>query len=210
MRKLSRLLDAESLEAIHVDLMSHWKDPGEILLEHSPSSFPPGTHGSGGGVEEMMLRDLIGYLPDDILTKVDRASMDRSLEVRVPLLDHRVVEFSLSLPLEMKIRNGETKWILRELLHRHVPRSLMDRPKMGFAVPVGRWLRGPLRDWAEALLDERVLSRGGIFRARPVREKWEDHLSGRRNCEQEIWDILMFQAWYERWHLDRGQARTDS
>jgi asparagine synthase (glutamine-hydrolysing) len=146
---------------------------------------------------KMMFLDLIGYLPGDILTKVDRASMAVSLELRVPYLDHRVVEFAWRLPLDFKIKNGVGKRPLRRLLHRHVPRELVDRPKAGFGAPIVDWLRGPLREWAEELLDEGRLRREGFIEPGPVRKKWRQHLSGRRNWQYHLWDVLMFQAWYE-------------
>lgn len=149
-------------------------------------------------VERMMAIDMVSYLPDDILVKVDRAAMGASLETRLPFLDHKIIEFAWSLPLSYKLRDGQTKWPLRQLLYRYVPRELIDRPKMGFGIPLHDWLRGPLKDWAEALLDSERLIREGYFYSEPIRQMWAEHLSSKRNWANQLWGILMFQAWLER------------
>jgi asparagine synthase (glutamine-hydrolysing) len=149
--------------------------------------------------EAMMLADTVNYLPDDILVKIDRAAMGVSLETRAPFLDHRLFEFLWSLPLEYRIGPRGGKQILRDILDRYVPRNLVERPKSGFALPIHDWLRGPLRDWSESLLDEARLRREGYFDSGRVRQAWSEHLSGRRNRQYELWSILMFQSWQEVW-----------
>ncbi|MFH1523485.1 MAG: asparagine synthase (glutamine-hydrolyzing) [Chloroflexota bacterium] len=201
-RKIAELLAADSPEAVYLDLVSHWKDPASVVrgaAEHatlltgreSRACLPNYT-------TWMMYMDLVTYLPDDILAKVDRASMGVSLEARVPFLDdRRVVEFAWRLPLGMKIRNGQGKWILRQVLYQYVPREMVERPKKGFGVPIDAWLRGPLREWGESLLDDRRLKQEGFFNSEPIRQKWQEHLSGKFNWQYYLWDILMFQAWFE-------------
>ena len=145
------------------------------------------------------LHDLAIYIADDILVKVDRASMAASLEARAPLLDHRIVEFAFGLPYRSKHREGVGKWLLRELLYRHVPRTLVDRPKQGFAVPVGAWLKGPLRDWAESLLSVESLNRHGVLDPKVIRARWAEHINGTHDWERLLWNVAMLQAWLQRW-----------
>ena len=202
LHKLAAVLCAENDSDLYRRLVTHW-EPAQIMLseveqqgmlwdDQVEREFP-------GLLERMQFLDLVTYLPDDILTKVDRASMAVALEARVPLLDHRVVEFAWRIPRRTLMRDGISKWPLRQVLYRHVPRGLVERPKTGFGVPLGEWLRGPLRNWAEDLLSEKRLREGGLFSVAAVREAWREHLSGRDNWKYLIWDVLMFEAWRERW-----------
>jgi len=197
----SNLLNPESAEDLYKELISCWNDPaGAVLGSREPPTLLSERHHwktTPSFIERMMFLDLITYMPDDILTKVDRASMGVSLEVRIPFLDHRVVEFAWRLPLQMKIKNGEGKWLLKQILYKYVPKQMMERPKMGFGVPLSSWLRGPLKDWAENLLNEKRLQREGFFDPRLIREKWSEHLSGKRNWQPFLWNVLMFQAWLQ-------------
>ena len=199
--KLAEVLAHRDGHAFYRALVSHAKNPASLVRggqEPDTVLSRPGTLPSLSGMRErMMLLDMLTYLPDDILTKVDRASMAASLEARVPLLDHRLVEFAWRVPTSLKYRDGQSKWLLRQVLYRHVPRDLMERPKMGFGVPIEHWLRGPLRDWGEALLDEKRLHEEGIFDPLPIRRMWCEHLGGERRRHYHLWDVLMFQAWRE-------------
>ncbi|TPG20634.1 asparagine synthase (glutamine-hydrolyzing) [Variovorax guangxiensis] len=200
LHKGAALLSARQVDELYLKLVSHWEPDGLVLSSHEPFTALRGAPPTLAGLNElerMMALDAITYLPGDILTKVDRAAMGVSLEGRVPFLDHRVVEFAWRVPQAMKLRAGMGKWILRQVLYRHVPRSLIERPKMGFGVPIGSWLRGPLRDWAEDLLDECRLKNEGYFNPIPIRKKWTEHLSGQRNWEQQLWCVLMFQGWLD-------------
>jgi asparagine synthase (glutamine-hydrolysing) len=197
--KLAAVLKLDDEAAMYRHLVSHW-DSAVLMPGAAEANGPPWNDALDGGfTERMQLADILTYLPDDILTKVDRASMAVALEARVPLLDHRVVEFSWRLPGDAKLRNGTTKWLLRQVLYRHVPQGLIDRPKMGFGIPIGEWLRGPLRDWAEGLLSEQRLREAGLLDVRQVRRCWQEHLSGRHNRQYQLWNVLMLEAWRERW-----------
>jgi asparagine synthase (glutamine-hydrolysing) len=199
--KLADVLGANSREAIYYMLLSHWDSSEEIVLGSNelPTIFTKfkSPEGLTEFEHQMMYFDTLSYLSDDILVKVDRAAMSVSLETRIPFLDHRVIEFAWRLPLDLKIRNGQGKWILRQVLYNYIPKDLVDRPKTGFGVPLDSWLRGPLREWAEALLSEDRLKREGFFNPNPIRYKWMEHLSGQRNWQYHLWDILMFQMWLE-------------
>jgi len=201
LRKLADLLDSQSpVQAYHRSL-SYWHQPEAVAIHSSEPATAlvnPAMWADLPSVYSLfMYLDLVTYLPDDILVKVDRASMAVALEARVPLLDHRVVELSWRLPFDLKVRNGERKWILRRVLDRYVPRSLIERRKMGFGVPVFDWLRGPLRPWADALLDERRLTSEGYLNPAPIRTAWRQHLEQGMNQGARLWNVLMFQAWLE-------------
>ena len=197
--RLAEVLTARSPEAVYLGFVSHWQSPAKLVygageppsVLTQPEAWPPVDDFR----HRLMALDTVSYLPDDILVKVDRAAMEVSLETRVPLLDHRVVEFSWTLPLDLKIRGGQGKWLLRQVLYRHVPQELVERPKKGFGVPIDHWLRGPLRDWAEDLLDEHRMREAGYLNPQPVRRMWAEHLSGQRDWQFHLWDVLIWEAW---------------
>jgi asparagine synthase (glutamine-hydrolysing) len=203
LHKLAGLLTASGPSEMYLRIVSQWPFPNMLVM----SGQEPKTPFSDRAIERvipdfterMMFLDLVTYLPDDILVKVDRASMGVGLEARNPLLDHRVVEWAWRLPLSLKRRGGLSKWLLRRVLYRYVPPELVERPKAGFGVPIDSWLRGPLRQWAEELLDESKLKREGYLCPGPVRKAWRDHLKGHKNEQHRLWTILMFQAWKEAW-----------
>ena len=200
--KLAGVLALLSPEQLYDRLVSHWENPAALVKGSGPESCAVSLQSEFildlEFPERMMLIDSLTYLPDDILVKVDRSAMSVSLETRVPFLDHSIAEFAWRLPMSMKINGTDGKRILRKVLYRYVPQALMERPKMGFGVPIEHWLRGALRDWAETLLDEARLTREGFFEPRLIRERWTEHLSGRRNWHYYLWDVLMFQAWHEK------------
>lgn len=200
--KVAGILTDPDGDAIYRRIISHWepsevapgaREPRGLVWDSSVQADFPSS------LDRMQFLDLVTYLPDDILAKVDRASMAVALEARVPLLDHRVIELAWQLPQSLKMRGGVTKWVLRQILYRHVPRELIERPKMGFGVPLGEWLRGPLREWASSLIYSKRLDDGGLLDTQLVRQHWKEHLEGRRNWQYLLWDVLMLEAWRERW-----------
>jgi asparagine synthase (glutamine-hydrolysing) len=197
---------SKGMSDLYLSLLSEWQDPGDLVISDGvkllgqPDTLmqdPLPTLGLNDQALEMMYRDSMMYLTDDILCKVDRAAMACSLETRVPFLDHRVVELAWQLPLKMKIRNNQGKWALRQVLYKHVPRELIERPKAGFAIPIGQWLRGPLREWGNSLLDEQRLKQEGYLKPAPILQAWKEHLTGRIDHTPKLWAVLMFQSWLE-------------
>lgn len=211
LHKAARVMALSSPAEAYTSLVSHWEPPEALVIGADGTDDAPGrgaSFASADPVRQMMLLDTLGYLPDDILVKVDRASMAVSLESRIPLLDHRLVEFAWRLPVSMLRHGGQSKWPLRRILYRRVPRELIERPKSGFAVPLAAWLRGPLRDWAEGLLSETRLRREGFLRPEPVRVAWDGLLAGRTPTQERIWNVLMFQAWHEAQRAAQGGSTT--
>ena len=205
-RMADRMRHVKSMDELYRSLVSEWADPADLVLGENgePVIEPKSLLDLPLPLPDMlqplpmMYQDSMTYLADDILCKVDRAAMACSLETRVPFLDHRVVELAWQLPLNMKVRGNTGKWALRQLLYKHVPKELIERPKAGFAIPIGQWLRGPLRDWAESLINEQRLISEGYLRPAPISKVWAEHLSGRRDHTAKIWSVLMFQAWLEK------------
>ncbi len=207
--KTGRVLAARDPEEAYLSLVSYWEGAESMVIGAGPTvsmaSRPSEWPALDGITEQMLWLDLVSYLPDDILTKLDRAAMATSLETRVPFLDRAVFDLTWRLPMQAKLREGTTKWILRQVLARHVPPELFERPKMGFGFPIGSMLRGPLRAWAEELLGERRLRLQGLLDPEPIRRAWQQHLQGRRDLALELWDVLALQAWLERWLPGIGQ-----
>lgn len=199
--KLAEVLPARSREDFYLLLSSHWRQPGAVVrgaaepptILSSPDAWPI----TDSFTQWMMAVDAQQYMVDDCLVKVERAAAANDLQVRVPMLDHRVVEFAWRLPLSLKIRDGKGKWVLREVLYRYVPKELIERPKKGFSIPLASWLRGPLRDWAESLLDEARLQQEGYFNPKPIRRAWQQHLTAGKDNSSRLWSVLMFQAWLD-------------
>ena len=210
--ELTEFFNCRTTDDLYKRFISHWtkpqelvaiaKEPATVIGDRSLSTEIPDF------VDRMMFLDLVTYLPDDILTKVDRASMAVSLEARVPMLDHRIIEFSKKLPLNLKIKREKSKWLLRKILYKYIPEKLIDRPKMGFAIPIDTWLSGPLRDWAEDLLSKDGMRKEGILDPEPIHRLWREHLTGKCNWGHLLWDVLMFQSWYKRWMKSSSYERS--
>lgn len=204
LHKLAEVFAVDSPDALYIGLTSHWKDPAALVMDGAEPATIVSDRQHWAQLEDftqrMMYFDLMTYLPDDILVKLDRASMGASLESRIPMLDPRLVDFAWRIPLSMKLRNGQGKWLLRQVLYKYVPPNLIERPKAGFGIPLASWLRGPLREWAESLLHHDRLRQEGFLNPQLIRQKWAEHLAGSRNWEYLLWDVLMFQAWLEEHH----------
>jgi len=200
LHKLARVLASPNPQSLYRGLISQWQAPTQLVkgLVQEPLtavSDPSQWPNYGDFTVEMMYLDAMTYLPDDILTKVDRAAMGVSLETRIPFLDHRLVEFAQTLPIDLKIHAGQSKWLLRQVLYRYVPPALIERPKMGFSVPIDDWLRAPLREWADDLLHRDRLQQQGFLNPEIIQTTWQRHLSGQENHQYPLWNVIMFQAW---------------
>ncbi len=195
------LISSESIVDLYLKLVTHWDNPSKALIGGNDclltEKFEMNNLSNFSDVRGMMIMDLLTFLPDDLLVKTDRAAMAVSLETRAPFLDHKIVEYAFNLDQNFKVRNGNTKWILKEILNKYIPKASFDRPKMGFAVPIGKWLRGPLKDWADNLLNETRLKNEGYFNQKEIKLKWEQHIKKTHNWDYHLWDVLMFQAWLE-------------
>jgi asparagine synthase (glutamine-hydrolysing) len=202
-QKVAGVLSANSVHDLYNDLISDFNNPSEWVIGGTDASNLAlnEAYKELGTKRFMMLKDLLGYLPNDILTKVDRASMAVSLETRVPFLDHELVEATFNVPIDMHLYRGKSKSILRDILYKYVPQDLIERPKMGFGIPLDSWLRGPLKEWAESQLDERRLDYEGYFVTQNVRKMWMEHLNSSKNWSSQLWNILMFQSWLENQKL---------
>ena len=202
-RMAHRLKKVKSLDDVYHSLVTEgYKEDDLVINDKATLITKLDNHDIVSGIVDsehrMMIWDSLTYLPDDILTKVDRAAMGVSLETRIPFLDYRVAELAWRLPLDTKINNGETKWPIRQVLYKYVPKDLIERPKAGFAIPVGQWIRGPLREWAADLLNEERILREGYFNPELVQQLWQQHLSGKYDWTPRLWAILMFQAWIDK------------
>ncbi len=203
LHKLAKIFQQSDFMSTYVAMMSHWQDPSKIVINGSDSINQSSLRNLSSNCDDlfhkMMAFDTVTYLPDDILVKVDRAAMSCSLETRLPFLNHHLVEFAWQIPLSMKIKNGKGKSVLRNVLYKYIPQELFDRPKTGFGLPIHSWLRGPLREWAESLLNESRLKNQGYLETAPITEKWQQHLSGHRNWHLQLWNVLIFQSWFEEY-----------
>ncbi|MBU0911565.1 MAG: asparagine synthase (glutamine-hydrolyzing) [Gammaproteobacteria bacterium] len=204
LHKAADVISSATVDELYYGLISHWKNPASVVIGgREPQTLltsPSQSQVFKQNIPRMMALDTLTYLPDDILVKVDRAAMAVSLETRVPFLDHRVFEYAWGMPQHLKMNQGVTKDCLRKILYKYVPQQLIERPKAGFAVPIAEWLRGPLKDWAEQLIQPERLAKEGIFEPQQIATLWQEHQSGKRNWQYHLWDILMFQSWYEKNH----------
>lgn len=199
--KSANVLEAKTLFDMHQIVSSNWQNPSEVVINSDEPNLMLYEFYKKikdlNSQEQMMAIDFVSYLPNDILTKIDRAAMSLSLETRMPFLDHELIEHVWKIPHSLKFKNGDGKWILKQILNKYVPKNLTERPKMGFGAPIETWLRGPLREWAENLINENRLKQEGYFNCHLVTQKWKEHLTGRRNWQSDLWNVLMFQSWIE-------------